>query len=79
MDIRQFIEDYKEAFGEKAALPFAFWHSDTSVAEPQPAIGCFFPAFEKVRDGQPVSFDDTTMKCGGGKFYCGLAPMPEYV
>ena len=79
MDIRQFIEDYKEAFGEKAALPIAFWHSDTPVAEPQPAIGCFFPAFEKVRDGQPVSFDDTTMKCGGGKFYCGLAPMPEYV
>ena len=39
MDIRQFIEDYKEAFGEKAALPIAFWHSDTSVAEPQPAIG----------------------------------------
>lgn len=79
MDIRQFIEDYKEAFGEKAALPIAFWHSDTSVAEPQPAIGCFFPAFEKVMDGQPVSFDDTTMKCGGEKFYCGLAPMPEYV
>ena len=34
MDIRQFIEDYKEAFGEKAALPIAFWHSDTPVAEP---------------------------------------------
>ena len=79
MDNRQFIEDYKEAFGEKATLPIAFWHSDTPVAVPEQVNGCFFPAFEKVRDGQPVSFDSTTMKCGGGKFYCGLAPMPEYV
>ena len=79
MDNRQFIEDYKEAFGEKATLPIAFWHSDTPVAVPEPVNGCFFPAFEKVRDGQPVSFDSTTMKCGGGKFYCGLAAMPEYV
>ena len=79
MDNRQFIEDFKEAFGEKATLPIAFWHSDTPVAVPEPVNGCFFPAFEKVRDGQPVSFDSTTMKCGGGKFYCGLAAMPEYV
>lgn len=79
MDNRQFIKDYKEAFGEIATLPIAFWHSDTPVAVPEPVNGCFFPAFEKVRDGQPVSFDSTTMKCGGGKFYCGLAPMPEYV
>ena len=79
MDNRQFLEDYKEAFGEKATLPIAFWHSDTPVAVPEPVNGCFFPAFEKVRDGQPVGFDCTTMKCGGGKFYCGLAAMPEYV
>ena len=77
MDYRQFVEDYKEAFSEKATLPIAFWHSDTPVAVPEPVNGCFFPAFEKVRDGQPVCFDSTTMKCGGGKFYCGLAAMPE--
>ena len=79
MDNRQFVEDYKEAFGEKATLPIAFWHSDTPVAVPEPVNGCFFPVFEKVRDGQSVCFDSTTMKCGGGKFYCGLAAMPEYV
>lgn len=79
MDNKKFIEDYKQAFGEKAVLPIAFWHSDTPVAKSQPVNGCFFPAFEKVREGQAVSFDNTTMKCGGGKFYCGLAPMPEYV
>ena len=46
MDNRQFVEDYKEAFGEKATLPIAFWHSDTPVAVPEPVNGCFFPAFE---------------------------------
>ena len=79
MDRKQFISDYREAFGEAAALPILFWHSDVPVAEPMAMNGCFFPAFELVRDGKAVSFDAETMKCGGGKFYCGLAPMPEYV
>lgn len=79
MDIKQFITDYREAFGNSAVLPIAFWHSDKPIAEPEPVNGCFFPAFEKVREGQAVCFDATAMKCGGGKFYCGLAPMPEYV
>lgn len=78
MDLKQFITDYKEAFG-CASLPIAFWHSDTPVAESKVVNGCFFPVFEKVREGEPVSFDATTMKCGGGKFYCGLAPMPVHV
>ena len=47
MDNRQFVEDYKEAFGEKATLPIAFWHSDTPVAVPESVNGCFFPAFER--------------------------------
>lgn len=79
MEIKQFIADYREAFGETAALPIAFWHSDIPVAEPKAVNGCFFPVFESVRVGEPVSFDAATMKCGGGKFYCGLAPMPDYV
>ena len=79
MDRKQFISDYREVFGETAALPILFWHSDEPVAEPKAMNGCFFPAFEQVRDGKAVSFDAETMKCGGGKFSCGLAPMPEYV
>lgn len=79
MDNKQFIADYREAFGEVAALPIAFWHSDRPVTKPETVNGCFFPVFEKVREGKAVCFDATTMKCGGGKFYCGLAPMPEYV
>lgn len=79
MDTKRFIADYREAFGEAAPMPIAFWHSDEPVAVPEAVNGCFFPVFEKVREGEAVGFDATTMKCGGGKYYCGLAPMPEYV
>ena len=79
MDTKGFVRDYIEAFGTNTPLPVAFWHSDEPVAEPETVNGCFFPVFEKIREGVSVSFDATTMKCGGGKFYCGLAPMPDYV
>ena len=46
MDRKQFINDYREAFGEAATLPIVFWHSDLPVAEPKAVNGCFFPAFE---------------------------------
>jgi len=76
---KQLVKDYQEAFGNEASLPIAFWHSDTPVAEPETVNGCFFQAFENVRNGKAASFDASTMSCGGGKFYCGLAPMPPYV
>lgn len=79
MNKNQFIKDYIKAFGENVPMPIAFWHSDEPVITPEAVNGCFFPAFEKMRTYGAVSFDANTMKCGGGKFYCGLAPMPQYV
>lgn len=79
INIKRFIKDYKDAFGHMAALPIAFWHSDTPIAESEKIGGCFFPVLEDARCGYPVSLDAETMLCGGGKFYCGLAPMPPYV
>ena len=76
---KRLVDDYQASFGTAAPLPIAFWHSDVPVAEPEKVAGCFFPVFEDVREGKAVSFDATTMQCGGGKFYCGLAPMPAYV
>ena len=29
MDIQTFIQNFREAFGEKAELPLVFWYSDT--------------------------------------------------
>ena len=76
---QQLVKDYKEAFGHNAALPIAFWHSDTPIAEPEKTGGCFIPVLEDARCGYPVSLDAETMLCGGGKCYCGLAPLPAYV
>lgn len=76
---KQFVKDYQEAFGNAATLPIAFWHSNIPVTEPEKVNGCFFSVFENVRNGKAASFDASAMSCGGGKFYCGLAPMPPYV
>jgi hypothetical protein len=76
---QQLVKDYEEAFGRNAALPIAFWHSNTPIAEPEKIGGCFIPVLEDARCGYPVSLDAETMLCGGGKCYCGLAPLPAYV
>ena len=46
---QQLVKDYKEAFGHNAALPIAFWHSDTPIADPEKTGGCFIPVLEDVR------------------------------
>ncbi len=76
---QQLVKDYQDAFGAAAPTPIAFWHSNSPIAEPEKVGGCFFPIFEDVRNGKAVSLDASTMLCGGGKFYCGLAPMPSHV
>ena len=67
---RQLVKDIEEAFGRNAALPIAFWHSNTPIAEPEKTGGCFIPVLENARCGYPVSLDAETMLCGGGKCYC---------
>ena len=79
MDVQKFIADYREAFGENATLPIAFYYSDTAVADTPKIFGCFFQVFESVRNGQPASLNADVISCGGGKLYTGFAPMPEHV
>ena len=33
MDIHTFMTNYREAFGERAELPIAFWYSDKQESE----------------------------------------------
>lgn len=39
MDIKVFLNNFREAFGEKVDLPIVFWFSDHSV-NPVDKIGC---------------------------------------
>lgn len=79
MEVTFFINNYKEAFGEKAELPLVFWYSDTAIAKTEKINGCFFKGFESVRNGKTLSLSLETIGCGGGKFYTGFTDMPEHV
>ena len=79
MEIKKFIENYREAFGEYAELPIVFWYSDILENETGKVNGCFFKSMSKVRGGNTISLNAETIGCGGGKFYTGFTDMPEHV
>ena len=80
MQVDTFIANLRNAFGEKARLPFAFWHSDTPVSSDTSKInGCFFQEFTKLDRGEAISLSADRMGCMGGKFYTGFAPMGEHI
>lgn len=79
MEIKVFIENYREAFGEAAELPLVFWYSDEQIGETEKIGGCFFKAMREVRDGGIISLNAEVIGCGGGKLYTGFTGMPEHV
>ena len=79
LGIKQFIENYRGAFGEAAELPILFWYSDMELNKTEKINGCFFQCMKEVREGISVSLNADVISCGGGKFYTGFTDMPEYV
>jgi uncharacterized protein (DUF169 family) len=79
MEIKTFINNYREAFGEMAELPVAFWYSNTKIADTPKIGGCFFKDINTVRKGDTMSLNAENIGCGGGKFYTGFTAMPDRV
>lgn len=79
MDIKEFLLNYRQAFGSKASLPLLFGYSDKPIANTEKIGGCFFNGLQAARDGQPVSLSADVIGCGGGKLYTGFSDMPERV
>lgn len=79
MEIHTFISNYREAFGEAAELPIAFWYSDKQEGETEKINGCFFKGMQLVREGKTISLNADVIGCGGGKFYTGFTEMPVHV
>ena len=79
MELKEFIESYREAFGETAQLPLLFGYSDKPVAETAESGGCFFKGLQAAREGTPVALNADVIGCGGGKLYTGFSDMPEHV
>ena len=79
MEVKAFIENYKEAFGEASELPLVFLYSDERIGITEKTGGCFFKAMKDVRAGRMISLNAEVIGCGGGKFYTGFTEMPEFV
>ena len=79
MDVKEFTAAYREAFGERPELPLLFRYTDTPLRPVEKVGGCFFKALAEARRGLPVSLNAGNIGCGGGKFYTGFSPMPEFV
>ena len=79
MEITQFINNFRTAFGEKALLPIGIWYSETPVAATIKKGGCIFKHLDEINNGQTISLTGDNIGCGGGKFYCGYSDMPEFV
>ena len=79
MDVKQFIQNFRDAFGQKAALPLLFGYSNQPVADTERINGCFFKGLQAAREGVPVSLSAEIIACGGGKLYTGFTDMPERV
>lgn len=79
MDIQVFLNNYREAFGDKVDLPIVFWYSEQPVNPVDKIGGCLFKCMKDVRAGQTVTLSVETIGCGGGKFYTGFTGMPERI
>ena len=79
MDIKEFLLNYRQAFGSKASLPLLFGYSDKPIANTEKIGGCFFKGLQAARDGQPVSLSADVIGCDGGKLYTGFSDIPERV
>ncbi len=79
MEIKEFINNYREAFGETPYLPIGFWYSDIEKANTQKINRCLFKAIPNLLEGEIISLNEERIGCGGGKFYTRFTPMPERV
>jgi len=55
METKEFIQNYREAFGSKAPLPLLFGYCDKPIVETEKIGGCFFKGLQTARDGQSVN------------------------
>lgn len=74
-----FINKYREYFGDTAPLPIAVVYTDKSLGDIKYVPGCIFKQFHRAYHGETVTLDALHLTCGGGKMYTGLGPVPERV
>lgn len=79
MTINEFIERYREAFGDAAPMPIAFGYSNNAVSEIKKVPRCMIGAISNVRHGESLTLSEENVICGGGGLYTAFREMPERV
>lgn len=79
MTPQEFILKFREAFGEAAPLPIAFWYGDTAVNAESRVPRCMIGAIRKVCDGNALTLTAENVQCGGGGLYTAFRPMEDRV
>ena len=79
MTISEFIESYREAFGDTAPLPITLAYNIAPATEIQSVPKCMIGAISKVRNGEALTLSADNVICGGGGLYTAFRPMPERV
>lgn len=79
MKVIEFVDRFKEAFGEITPLPIAVWYDNHAVAEIKKVPKCMIGSISKVREGDPLTLSVDNVLCGGGSLYTAFKEMPERV
>ena len=79
MTISEFIESYREAFGDAAPLPIALAYDNAPTTDIRSVPKCIIGAISKVRNGEALTLSADNVLCGGGGLYTAFRPMPERV
>lgn len=79
MTVNEFIERYRDAFGDAAPMPIAFGYSDNAVSEIKRVPKCLIGTISNVRHGESLTLTEENVICGGGGLYTAFREMPERV
>ena len=79
MTPQEFILKFREAFGEAAPLPIAFWYGHTALNTESRVPRCMIGAIRKVCEGEALTLTAENVQCGGGGLYTAFRPMMERV
>lgn len=79
MTVNEFIERYRDAFGDAAPMPIAFGYSDNAVSEIKRVPKCMIGTISNVRHGESLTLTEENVICGGGGLYTAFREMPERV
>lgn len=79
MTVNEFIERYRDAFGDAAPMPIAFGYSDNAVSEIKRVPKCMIGTISNVRHEESLTLTEENVICGGGGLYTAFREMPERV